>query len=39
MHKFLSAPYGDPISLVGKGLILSELARCDAGLSTFLAVQ
>jgi len=39
MHYFLEEPYGKPISSVGKGCIIAELARVDAGLATFFAVQ
>ena len=38
MHKLLGAPYGKEVSSIGKGLIFSEIARVDAGLSTFFAV-
>jgi hypothetical protein len=39
MQYLLRAPYGKEISTIGKGIMIAELARIDAGLATFVTVQ
>jgi hypothetical protein len=39
MTHLLRAPHGKEISTLGKGVLIAELARIDAGLATFFAVQ
>lgn len=36
---FFKAPYGEPVSALGMGWIVAELARGDASVATFLLVQ
>ena len=36
---FFKKPYGEDASLVFQGVLISEVARIDAGLATFIAVQ
>ncbi len=39
LNHFLSAPYGNRLSLAGMGFLVSELARGDAGVCTMVLVQ
>lgn len=36
---FLKPPYGKPLSTLGQGAIIAELARGDAGVCTMVLVQ
>lgn len=36
---FLGKPYGQPLSIMGQGMILAVLASYDASFSTFIMLQ
>ena len=39
MKYYIDRPYGEPLSILGQGMILSTLAQYDTSVATFVMLQ